>query len=45
MGAERGGSSPPPRDDYDQSAAPAGAKEDFDDDIPFSKCLSPGLFL
>jgi single-strand DNA-binding protein len=28
-------SSAPPRDDYDQSAAPAGAKEEFDDDIPF----------
>jgi single-strand DNA-binding protein len=25
----------PPRDDYDQTPAPAGAKEDFDDDIPF----------
>ncbi len=25
----------PPRDDYDQSPAPAGGKEDFDDDIPF----------
>lgn len=36
-GAERGGSSAPPRDDYDQSPAPApaGGKEDFDDDIPF----------
>jgi len=34
--AERGGStSAPPRDDYDQSPAPAGGKEDFDDDIPF----------
>jgi len=33
-GAERG-SSTPPRDDYDQTPAPAGAKEDFDDDIPF----------
>src|SRR6202021_2474775 len=35
-GAERGGgASAPPRDDYDQSPAPAGAggrKEDFDDD-------------
>ena len=30
-----GGASAPPREDYDQSAAPAGAKEDFDDDIPF----------
>jgi single-strand DNA-binding protein len=30
-------SSAPPRDDYDQSPtpAPAGGKEDFDDDIPF----------
>jgi single-strand DNA-binding protein len=37
-GGERGGgSSAPPRDDYDQSPAPAGggAKDDFDDDIPF----------
>src|ERR1700722_16696731 len=37
-GAERGaGGSALPRDDYDQSAtpAPAGGKEDFDDDIPF----------
>jgi single-strand DNA-binding protein len=35
-GAERGGgASAPPRDDYDQSPAPAGGKEDFDDDIPF----------
>jgi single-strand DNA-binding protein len=34
--AERGAAaSAPPRDDYDQSAAPAGAKEEFDDDIPF----------
>jgi single-strand DNA-binding protein len=24
-----------PREDYDQSPAPAGGKEDFDDDIPF----------
>jgi single-strand DNA-binding protein len=33
-GAER---SAPPREDYDQSStpAPAGGKEDFDDDIPF----------
>jgi single-strand DNA-binding protein len=30
-----GASSPPPRDDYDQTPAPAGGKEDFDDDIPF----------
>jgi single-strand DNA-binding protein len=29
------GASAPPRDDYDQSPAPAGAKDDFDDDIPF----------
>jgi single-strand DNA-binding protein len=35
-GAERaGGSGAPPREDYDQSPAPAGGKEDFDDDIPF----------
>jgi single-strand DNA-binding protein len=35
-GAERsGGGSAPPRDDYDQSPAPAGGKEEFDDDIPF----------
>jgi single-strand DNA-binding protein len=38
-GAERSaGGSAPPRDDYDQSVpapAPAGGKEDFDDDIPF----------
>jgi len=39
-GAERGaGGGAPPRDDYDQSSAsapaPAGGKEDFDDDIPF----------
>ncbi len=34
-GGERSGASAPPRDDYDQSPAPAGAKEDFDDDIPF----------
>ncbi|HEV7613439.1 MAG TPA: single-stranded DNA-binding protein [Steroidobacteraceae bacterium] len=41
-GAERGAGSggagsggAPPRDDYDQSPAPAGGKEDFDDDIPF----------
>jgi single-strand DNA-binding protein len=36
--AERGaGGGAPPRDDYDQSSAPApvGGKEDFDDDIPF----------
>jgi single-strand DNA-binding protein len=30
-----GGVSAPPRDDYDQSPAPAGGKEEFDDDIPF----------
>ena len=30
-----GPASAPPRDDYDQSPAPAGGKEDFDDDIPF----------
>jgi single-strand DNA-binding protein len=36
MGADRGASAgAPPRDDYDQSPAPAGGKEDFDDDIPF----------
>jgi single-strand DNA-binding protein len=37
-GAERGGGgSAPPREEYDQSSAPApaGGKEDFDDDIPF----------
>ncbi len=35
-GGERGaGAGGPPRDDYDQSPAPAGGKEDFDDDIPF----------
>jgi single-strand DNA-binding protein len=36
-GAERGGgASAPPRDDYDQQhPAPAGGKEEFDDDIPF----------
>jgi single-strand DNA-binding protein len=35
-GAERSGAaSAPPREDYDQSPAPAGGKEDFDDDIPF----------
>ena len=33
-GAERAGSAPQ-REEYDQSPAPAGAKEDFDDDIPF----------
>jgi single-strand DNA-binding protein len=35
-GGERGaGAGAPPRDDYDQSPAPAGGKEEFDDDIPF----------
>jgi single-strand DNA-binding protein len=37
-GGERAPSaSAPPRDDYDQSPAPApaGGKEEFDDDIPF----------
>jgi len=38
-GSERSGggasASAPPRDDFDQSPAPAGAKDDFDDDIPF----------
>jgi len=34
-GGERVGSSAPPRDEYDQAPAPAGGKEDFDDDIPF----------
>jgi single-strand DNA-binding protein len=35
-GADRGASTgAPPRDDYDQSPAPAGGKDDFDDDIPF----------
>jgi single-strand DNA-binding protein len=29
------GASSPARDDYDQAPAPAGAKDDFDDDIPF----------
>jgi single-strand DNA-binding protein len=33
-GAERGGAAPA-RDEYDQTPAPAGGKEDFDDDIPF----------
>ena len=36
LGGERGSAaSAPPRDDYDQSPAPAGGKEEFDDDIPF----------
>jgi single-strand DNA-binding protein len=37
-GAERAGAGggAPPRDDYDQSPAPAGlGKDEFDDDIPF----------
>jgi len=35
-GAERGAAAgTPPRDDYDQSPAPSGGKEEFDDDIPF----------
>ena len=35
-GAERGApAGAPARDDYDQSPAPAGGKEEFDDDIPF----------
>jgi single-strand DNA-binding protein len=35
-GTERGAAATnPPRDDYDQSPAPAGGKEEFDDDIPF----------
>ena len=35
-GAERGATAgAQPRDDYDQSPAPAGGKEEFDDDIPF----------
>jgi single-strand DNA-binding protein len=35
-GGERSaGASAPPRDDYDQAPAPAGGKEEFDDDIPF----------
>jgi single-strand DNA-binding protein len=35
-GGDRAASpSAPPRDDYDQSPAPAGGKEEFDDDIPF----------
>jgi single-strand DNA-binding protein len=33
-GAERG-SSAPARDEYDQTPAPAGGKDDFEDDIPF----------
>jgi single-strand DNA-binding protein len=36
-GGAGGSGGAPPRDDYDQSSAPApaGGKEDFDDDIPF----------
>ncbi len=36
-GGERAGSGEPHREEFDQSAAPApaGGKEDFDDDIPF----------
>jgi single-strand DNA-binding protein len=35
-GADRAaGAGAAPRDDYDQSPAPAGGKEEFDDDIPF----------
>lgn len=34
-GQERSMGAPPPRDEYDQTPAPAGGKEDFDDDIPF----------
>ena len=35
-GPDRGtAASAPPRDDFDQSPAPAGGKEDFDGDIPF----------
>jgi len=34
-GAGAGGGGAPPRDDFDQSPAPAGLKDDFDDDIPF----------
>ncbi|HUY84083.1 MAG TPA: single-stranded DNA-binding protein [Steroidobacteraceae bacterium] len=34
-GGERGATSAPARDEFDQTAAPAGGKEDFDDDIPF----------
>jgi single-strand DNA-binding protein len=35
-GPERGpAGGAPPRDDYDQSPAPTGGKEEFDDDIPF----------
>ncbi len=35
-GAERApAGAAPPRDDFDQSPAPGGGKEEFDDDIPF----------
>ncbi len=35
-GADRGpAGAAPPRDDFDQSPAPGGGKEEFDDDIPF----------
>jgi single-strand DNA-binding protein len=34
-GAERAASGSAARDEFDQSPAPAGGKEDFDDDIPF----------
>jgi single-strand DNA-binding protein len=34
-GGASSSSSAPPRDDYDQTSAPSGGKEDFDDDIPF----------
>jgi single-strand DNA-binding protein len=34
-GGERGAASTPARDEFDQTPAPAGGKEDFDDDIPF----------
>jgi single-strand DNA-binding protein len=36
-GGSTGGSerSAPPREEFDQSPAPPGGKEDFDDDIPF----------
>ncbi len=37
MAGDRSAGGGPPRDEYDQSSspAPAGGKEDFDDDIPF----------
>ncbi len=34
-GGERGAAGAPPREDYDHTPAPAGCKEEFDDDIPF----------